>query len=191
MPNYIGSPPGCRPECTVSIECPQDKACINQKCIDPCPGTCGLKSKCQVLNHSPICSCQSGYTGDPFTRCYQIPSPAEEPRPIVVVNPCIPSPCGPYSECRDIGGTPSCSCLANYIGSPPNCRTECIINSDCSSNLACINQKCKDPCLGSCGVSAQCNVINHLPICICFEGYTGDPFSYCQPKPPPRKFLSP
>lgn len=53
----------------VSSECTQDKACINQKCSDPCPGTCGLQARCQVVNHNPICSCSPGYTGDPFTRC--------------------------------------------------------------------------------------------------------------------------
>lgn len=62
-------PPNCRPECSVSSECSQDKACVNQKCIDPCPGTCGSNARCNVLNHSPICSCPSGYTGDPFVQC--------------------------------------------------------------------------------------------------------------------------
>ncbi|CAH1100710.1 unnamed protein product [Psylliodes chrysocephalus] len=183
LPNYIGSPPGCRPECTVSTECPHDKACINQKCGDPCPGTCGLNANCQVIKHSPICSCQSGHTGDPFTRCYHLPPP---PKPDVIIpsNPCVPSPCGPNSQCRDIGGVPSCSCLSEFIGSPPGCRPECTINSECSSNLACINQKCRDPCPGSCGHQAVCNVINHVPTCTCNEGFTGDPFTYCQPKPP-------
>jgi hypothetical protein len=69
--------PGCRPECVVSSECPQNRACVNQKCVDPCPGTCGLNARCEVINHSPICSCQAGYTGDPFTRCFPIPSKYE------------------------------------------------------------------------------------------------------------------
>lgn len=102
-------------------------------------------------------------------------------------NPCLPSPCGPNSECRDISGNPSCSCLANYIGVPPNCRPECSISSDCPSNLACIREKCLDPCPGSCGIGAQCSVINHIPICTCVEGFTGDPFTRCIPNPPTRK----
>lgn len=203
MPDYSGSPPGCRPECVVSSECPLNKACIKQKCTDPCPGTCGLNTQCSVINHSPICSCKSGFTGDPFTRCFPIPrmiianniikyptnssftaAPVEIAKP-TKTNPCVPSPCGPNSECRDIGGSPSCSCLPNYISSPPNCRPECTINSECSTNLACIREKCSDPCPGSCGVGAQCNVLNHTPICTCLEGYTGDPFTNCFPKPPP------
>lgn len=66
---YIGTPPSCRPECIVSSECPQNKACVNKKCIDPCPNTCGLNARCQVITHNPICSCTPGFTGDPFTRC--------------------------------------------------------------------------------------------------------------------------
>lgn len=71
LPRYVGSPPGCRPECTVSAECPQDKACVNQKCIDPCPGACGTNSDCSVINHNPICACLNGFTGDPFRYCFK------------------------------------------------------------------------------------------------------------------------
>ncbi|PSN29200.1 hypothetical protein C0J52_26427, partial [Blattella germanica] len=184
LPNYIGSPPGCRPECVVSSECPQNRACVNQKCTDPCPGTCGLNTRCEVVNHSPICSCQAGFTGDPFTRCFPIPPPVQPPLAIPT-DPCVPSPCGPNSQCRNIGGAPSCSCLANYMGIPPNCRPECSINSECPSNRACIRERCQDPCPGSCGVGAQCSVINHTPVCTCPEGFTGDPFSNCVPRPPP------
>lgn len=72
-----------------------------------------------------------------------------------------------------------CSCLPNYIGRSPNCRPECTINSECPANLACINEKCGDPCPGSCGLYAQCSVTNHRPICTCPVGYTGDPFANC------------
>lgn len=97
------------------------------------------------------------------------------------VDPCRPSPCGPNAECQVRGESPACSCLSNYIGSPPNCRPECTINPECSSQLACINQKCSDPCPGSCGYNAQCSVINHTPVCSCNAGYTGDPFTGCTP----------
>lgn len=68
---YLGAPPNCRPECVVQSECPLDKACFNQKCVDPCPGTCGYGARCRVVNHNPICSCPSGFTGDPFTSCVE------------------------------------------------------------------------------------------------------------------------
>ncbi|KAJ9598210.1 hypothetical protein L9F63_011093, partial [Diploptera punctata] len=178
--NYIGTPPSCRPECVVSTECPQDRACVNQKCVDPCPGTCGLDARCQVVNHNPICSCMPGFTGDPFVRCLK-----EEPRPAPVPsgNPCVPSPCGPNSQCRPIGNTPACSCLANYVGRAPNCRPECTINEECPSNLACQNERCRDPCPGSCGVQATCVVVKHAPVCTCQPGFTGDPFAGCSAIP--------
>lgn len=69
LPDMIGSPPNCHPECLVSSECPLDKSCINQKCRNPCESVCGLNARCQVVNHNPICSCELGFTGDPFIRC--------------------------------------------------------------------------------------------------------------------------
>jgi len=98
-------------------------------------------------------------------------------------NPCSPSPCGPNSKCRDVNGLAVCTCLSNFIGSPPNCRAECVLNSQCSPDLACINQKCISPCPDPCGINTQCKVINHSPICICNLGYTGDPFTRCFPTP--------
>lgn len=71
LSGYLGAPPTCRPECISSSECALDKACSNQRCIDPCKGNCGSNAICQVINHNPICSCPSEYTGDPFTRCVQ------------------------------------------------------------------------------------------------------------------------
>lgn len=103
------------------------------------------------------------------------------------IQPCVPSPCGPNSECREISNTAVCTCQQNYIGVAPNCRPECTVNTDCPSNLACIRNKCSDPCPGSCGFEAICNVYNHVPVCTCPEGYTGDPFSSCQPKPIRKK----
>lgn len=72
MPGYIGSPPTCRPECVVNSDCLQKASCLNQKCKDPCPGTCGIGATCTVVNHQPICRCPPRYTGDPFVRCQEI-----------------------------------------------------------------------------------------------------------------------
>lgn len=72
-----------------------------------------------------------------------------------------------------------CSCLIGYMGAPPSCRPECLVDSDCTSLMACSNQKCINPCQGSCGLNAECRVHNHIPICYCRSGFTGDPFSQC------------
>lgn len=100
--------------------------------------------------------------------------------PEVEKNPCVPSPCGSFSECRVQKERPVCSCLPNYYGRPPNCRPECTVSSECDPMKACQNQRCIDPCVGSCGANAECKAINHLPVCFCLPQFTGDPFSGCQ-----------
>lgn len=99
-------------------------------------------------------------------------------------DPCQPSPCGPNSQCRVANGQSACSCLPSYVGSPPYCKPECVVNEECSLDKACVNQKCVDPCPGRCGQNAQCKVINHGPVCTCRSGYTGDPRFRCQKIPP-------
>lgn len=94
--------------------------------------------------------------------------------------PCHPNPCGPNSQCRNINGQSVCSCLVGFIGSPPTCRPECIVSSDCAPSQSCSNQKCINPCQGSCGIGAKCQVVNHNPICSCPPSYTGNPFVRCQ-----------
>lgn len=99
--------------------------------------------------------------------------------PPIDTNPCIPSPCGPNSLCQITDKIPICVCMDNFIGSPPNCRAECAVNSDCPNSKACINRKCKDPCYGSCGLQTMCHVYQHSAVCTCKEGYTGNPFESC------------
>ena len=104
--------------------------------------------------------------------------------PVEYIDPCDPNPCGPNSNPpQTIGERCQCSCLPGMIGSPPNCRPECVVNSECAQDKACINQKCGDPCPGLCGINAYCRVRNHVPICVCNQGYIGDPFSSCYLKP--------
>ena len=101
-------------------------------------------------------------------------------RPPEPEDPCEPNPCGPNSNPPYARGTQcQCTCQPQMIGSPPNCRPECVINNDCPSDKACINRKCEDPCPGLCGTNAYCRVRNHIPICVCNRGFNGDPFSRC------------
>lgn len=198
LPEYFGDPyTGCRPECVTNSDCSQDKACTNNKCKDPCPGTCGLNTDCIVNNHAPSCNCLPGFTGNPLTSCHQIPlrkTLCNNQLFVTLINnhctvpelprtaPCEPSPCGSYSLCRVINDHAVCSCQPNYIGTPPSCRPECTVSSECPQNKACINNKCQDPCPGTCGISARCQVVNHNPICSCVAGFTGDPFVRCIPE---------
>lgn len=102
-------------------------------------------------------------------------SAAKEP---VFDDPCNPSPCGSNAQCAN----GICTCLPEYQGDPyAGCRPECVINNDCSRDKACIRNKCVDPCPGTCGQSAICDVINHVPMCSCPQGTTGNAFVNCSP----------
>lgn len=178
---YMGNPPNCRLECYTSSDCSQIHACINNKCVDPCPGECGINAVCQAVQHRAHCECIRGYTGNARQACHRIIDIRQDPPP--VKNPCLPSPCGPNSKCLVNAGEAQCSCLEQYIGQPPNCRAECLNNDDCANNLACINLKCTDPCPGSCGLNAICLVSLHIPNCQCPSGMTGNPFNACHEIP--------
>ena len=123
------------------------------------------------MNHNAICSCPYDYVGDPFTQCIPKPPPVEP----VETDPCYPDPCGQNAQCEERGQTAACKCPPNYFGNPyVECKPECQINNDCSNDKACMSQRCRDPCPGSCGAGADCRVVGHNPICSCPPGYTGE-----------------
>lgn len=66
------------------------------------------------------------------------------------------------------------------VGSPPSCRPECILSSECDLSKACKNNRCINPCdPGVCGLNARCEVRSHSPMCTCPQGYEGNPFIRC------------
>ncbi|XP_065215747.1 uncharacterized protein LOC135842290 [Planococcus citri] len=56
---------------------------------------------------------------------------------------------------------------------------ECIFDSECPQNKACIGKKCRDPCDGMCGKNTKCGVDSHVPTCSCKDGLFGDPLTEC------------
>lgn len=111
---------------------------------------------------------------------------AERP-PVLASDPCNPSPCGSNAQCNN--GV--CTCHTNYFGDPySGCRPECTMNSDCPRNRACSNQRCIDPCPGTCGADARCDVVNHIPTCTCPDRTSGDPFVACRPVRPLGKYCN-
>lgn len=104
--------------------------------------------------------------------------------------PCQRNPCGINANCREheVNGAGSCACISNYHGDPyVGCRPECMMNSECPMNKACIILKCVDPCPGVCGNNAICSVLNHSPTCTCDHGFRGNPFESCSKIPPSKK----
>lgn len=70
---YRGDPyRECRPECVQNSDCSFDKACANNRCVNPCVGICGQNAECAVVTHIATCSCIQNYEGDPFTLCQPV-----------------------------------------------------------------------------------------------------------------------
>lgn len=53
-----------------------------------------------------------------------------------------------------------CSCPPGHSGNPlSHCsRAECLDHTECRGDMACRNGVCVNPCAGSCGVNANCEV---------------------------------
>ena len=63
----------------------------------------------------------------------------------------------------------------------PAPRPECTTDPECPDHLACVQEKCQDPCYShSCGRNAECKAKNHRAICVCIYGYVGDPYTLCE-----------
>ena len=68
-------------------------------------------------------------------------------------------------------------CIDNFSAPKPECTTD----PECPDHLACVQEKCKDPCYSnSCGRNAKCKAKNHRAICVCIYGYVGDPYTLCE-----------
>lgn len=101
-------------------------------------------------------------------------------------NPCEnPQACGQNAECIPIAHEATCKC-------PPKTREdnehncipiECVDNNDCSQDKTCIDASCVNPCSlsNTCGQKAECHPDNHVGVCSCQPGTTGDPHLGCVP----------
>ena len=61
-------------QCIENTDCDSGKSCVKNTCVDVCrlDGVCGNNAKCTTINHTPLCSCDAGYTGDPTVGCTRI-----------------------------------------------------------------------------------------------------------------------
>lgn len=178
------------PSCISDSECPDNEACINRQCRNPC--NCGINAQCTIQNHRAICSCDEGFEGNPYTSCRavgcRIDRECESGKACVngnCINPClINDPCGTNAECFTVNNKANCRCLSGYRGNPYERCTiiGCRTNSDCPSDKACVNQQCVNPCMydNPCSVHAECRPQNHIAVCKCPVGFYGNPYVDCR-----------
>lgn len=160
-------------------------SCAEELCH---PSPCGQNTRCEVINNVPTCSCLTGFTGSPLSGCrHECESDhecggQESCKEFRCQSAC--SQCGDGAQCVRVQNHRAvCECPKGYIGSPfTACKPECYGDVDCPGGRpACFYGICKNPCDGSCGVGADCNLRGLTPICSCPRDMTGDPFVSCRP----------
>lgn len=166
----------CKPQCTSDSQCPGNMACINFLCVDPCAGSCGSNSFCDVISHKPICRCIENTIGNPYDRCVYPTHEESEPK-----LSCGEKICGENTDCSQRGKVFKCVCKKDFYGDALiGCHPECRINSDCPFDKACMRNKCVNPCNENiCGLRATCEVRNHRGVCSCRPGLTGNAYLEC------------
>lgn len=171
-PGYKGDPfVRCEPvECQIDADCPQDRMCIEQQCINPCTDIanppCAANAICYVRNHATGCRCPDHLPiGNPLTYCERAPPPTPaEPECRIdancpsqracikehCINPCVAlAPCTSTARCSVLDSVPvrtlTCTCPDGWI---PNKEGECkpvIVSKTpgCDSNDDCpSNETC-------------------------------------------------
>ncbi|SPP80067.1 blast:Fibrillin-1, partial [Drosophila guanche] len=169
---------------------------VNECLSQPCHST----AFCNNLPGSYSCQCPEGLIGDPLQAGCRDPSECLSDVDCPVTASCQNSrcrspcerqnACGINANCQAQSHQAVCTCSANSRGDPlVECvHIECSDNDDCSGDKACLDAKCIDPCSlpNACGAQALCSVQNHIGVCACESGSTGDakqgcvPLQYCQ-----------
>lgn len=93
---------------------------------------------------------------------------------------CNPSPCGPNAVSKQSKEEGFCVRLQGYFDDPyRNCLPECIFSTHWPRDKAYVNNQCRNLCRVTCGISADCQVVNHSLCCSCLPSYSENPFISC------------
>ena len=96
-------------QCQRDEDCPFDKTCKSNECVDPCPLTiCGSRATCKPQRHKGICVCPPGLQGNPYVSCTEVGCQSHED--CSDNEKCdFPSPSSGKRECVRLCITPSCA----------------------------------------------------------------------------------
>lgn len=194
-PGTIGEPyiSGCKREGACpkgNVDCPPNSVCKNGKCVNPCENIeCGPNSVCTLRKDGLICACLAKFipAQDGCVRSSTICTNDKECGDEVCVNNQCRAVCRNDKDCssgekclQNVCATPcrdhsQCSKDSACVNS--TCVIGCRSNKNCPSEHACINNKCQNPCekIDTCGPNAICSCKDHKTVCICPEGFEGNP----------------
>ena len=116
-------------ECRVDNDCPLDKACQQENCINPCTTAaqpCGRGAECRVDYHQPRCICPPGLQGNPLVACVSVECNVDsdcrdDHKCEILSQKCVPvctqGTCAPDATCIGRNHQPECSCNIGFRGS--------------------------------------------------------------------------
>lgn len=179
-----------------TCNCPPGYVLLNGKCedIDECADRpCHSSAVCKNYPGNFVCACPDGLVGDPVNTGCRNPEEcltnSDCPDTAACINskcknPCnSPNACGLNAQCTVNAHHAFCKCPSNSRGDPSvECRLiECSENSDCPHSKSCLDSRCVNPCSipNACGQNSNCVVENHVGICSCQPGTTGNPLLGC------------
>ena len=185
-------------ECEHDVDCPDNRACIQHQCLDPCVllDPCGNEAVCETTSHRPVCRCPAGWGGNPHEGCYQYECRKDPDCPFdkacvaeECVDPCKRIECGRRAECKAEQHRAVCYCPRGLQGNPIVACEEvgCTSNDDCASTEKCdflsgsnTRKECQPLCVGRvCAQGASCEAVNHQEICTCNYPLQGDGYVTC------------
>lgn len=129
--------------CSSDLDCPNEKACINDQCVDPCAlrGACGENALCRAVLHKPRCSCPECYVGTPQRSCQPDLKCEATARPDT---------------------TPKLECIYD---------SDCADSLACNRAVGECQDPCKGPNTIACDTNKRCEVRRHQPVCMCKAGF--------------------
>ena len=130
-----------------TVSCGEDTKKDDTEDKNPCENiTCGEFGKCEELNNTASCKCDTGYHTDGLN-CV---------KDTVVTDPCKDITCGDNGDCLAIAEQATCNCSTGYH----------------AEGLNCVKDDAIDPCADiTCGDFGNCKAVNDRPTCDCDEGY--------------------
>lgn len=146
----------CKMQCKSNNKCPKGQICLNEVCSSGCVTDNDCPNEKTCSNSQCISPCDKGV-----------------------------SPCGRNALCHVSQHQTICLCPNGHSGDPLNdcVPYECNSDVDCAADKQCSSDKtCKNPCLepGTCGINAQCRIVNRQAQCQCVPGYFGNPSVECK-----------
>lgn len=59
-----------------------------------------------------------------------------------------------------------------------NKMSGCNKDAECPDSMRCVGRTCLNLCPSACGTNSVCRMFNHLPVCSCPPGYSGNPYAW-------------